>query len=887
MLKNLLGNSTRDRELSAEVRAVLQEMREERERFEKLLATSGDAAETLTRLHEPIAQVGNDVNAANARLEAVQQKLALLDALAGRVEALDASAKELVEHQQAAEAQIASSVEDSRTIRTVFEDLAQKVELADSLKGRMEAFLEVEKPFQLLHDEAEAIRGQIESTSEQLARLREQHDRLVDAHKLGTSKMEALDRRRDELGRDLQDKERRVVDVEHVVREMDGIRQTVNEVKRGMGTLRTLSDSVAQKTAALEAQRETVERSLSQADRLEAAMRQLDAGMRQQQENEKRMVALQEQLKALEAMHDGVLERSTEIAQLETRSAEQITAIHDQLAAGREEVKNAVERFDFEGKGLESVSQRVADLRSDLTEFEGRYRNLTTASETVRDLTSQTQMLAPRIQALKDEVAHIDEDAQQLAALRQGLAEAVRTASSLAAQVTHLEESRPAIAAVLGDIERLAGTHAGVKDAIDLAKVAHGEITRMIASQSETRTWLIDVERTLTEMRNRFGQLETVTPALERAEKQAQHITESLSSIEARRDFLEGLHQKLTEFGSLSAGLNERGTQLAARMDAAEERFIHFASHAQEADKISSTVANVKADVLESVRKTESLVESVTAIEARCASVEELAERTRTLREEIAQRQDALEAAAQDLERAATERAEAAGAAQQLSALAKKLDGALASANKKAAELGVVAGGLESRAAALGGVDQRLGQFEQKLARWEIVDQQLSRALEQIAARQGTVQSLGADLERMFAIAETTCENVRTITSASRETAESRQLLKDIAGRLAEIKDLAGSLDERERQMGKAEERLARAEGFLGDVRSGLESLQGQKTLVDQAVKKVSALKFLLKQADAMIENLRDERRMTSDVQEAMATDDDAADDESGVARAA
>jgi hypothetical protein len=125
---------------------------------------------------------------------------------------------------------------------------------------------------------------------------------------------------------------------------------------------------------------------------------------------------------------------------------------------------------------------------------------------------------------------------------------------------------------------------------------------------------------------------------------------------------------------------------------------------------------------------------------------------------------------------------------------------------------------------------------------------------------------------------------VRTITSAQRETAESRVVLEEIRVRLEEVGDLARTLDERERQMSRAEERLARAEGFLTDVRSGLESLQGQKTLVDQAVEKVSALRFLLKQSEAMIEGLREERRMTSDVEDAREAGDE---DDGDVARAA
>jgi len=888
MLKNLLGNSSRDKELAEEVRAVLQEMREERERFELLLTGSQDAAESLTRLSEPVARVAGDVEAIATKLGSLQQRVDSVSALAEQIQALDELSQGLIERQTRAEEQIASAVEDSHRIRTVFEELAQKTDLAESLRGRLEAFLEVEKPFKMLQGDADGVRTQIEGATEQLGRVREQHDRLMDAHKLGTSKMEALDRRREELSRDLQDKERRVVDVEHVVREMDGIRQTVNDVKRSMGSLKTLSDSVAQKISAVEAQKEAVERALAQSENLERAMRQLDLGVKQQQENEKSLVATMVQVEALAELHENVLERSSEISQLERQSGEQIGGIKDQLSAARDEVKNAVERFDFEGKGLESASQRVADLRSALSEFEGRYRTLSEAGMAVRELTAQAQVLAPRIQELKADVARIDEDAEQLHAIRRELDEATKVSAALGSEVAKIESMRPAVEAVRGDVERLSGTHAMVKDTIEQAKLAHAEITRMIAGQAETRSWLITTESAITELRARCGELDTVAPTLGRVEQQAERIQGSITAIETRREFLEGLHQRLAEFGALSATLDERGLSLVARMDAAEQRFVGFAAHAEEADRIGGTIATVTSGVEKAAKKTDAIGKSVTALEARCASVEELAGQTRILKDEIDQRQAALAAAAKDLERATKLRSQAADSAQELGELATRLDEALASAKTWSAHLDQVATQLEERETNLESVDQRFSRFETRLAKWDIVDQQVTRALDQMAARQGTVQALQADLDRMFAMAETTCENVRTITTAQRETAESRAMLKTIVGRLEEMRGLAGTLDERERQVNKAEERLARAEGFLGDVKSGLDTLQGQKALVDQAVEKVGALKFLLKQADAMIDGLRDERRMTSNVQEARASDDDeSAADEEGIARAA
>lgn len=871
LFKSLLGNGSKDREFAEEMRVLLQEMRQERERFETLVEGSRGAADQLHQLNDPIAKAGSDVNAVAARLRDMEQRLEVATQFTVQLQTLDERSEGLLQNQREAETHIATVLEDSQRVRAVFEELSLKVDLAVDLKTRLEAFLGVEKPFQILRGDADALRGQVEGTGEHLGRLREQHERLIDTHKLAMSKMEALDRRREELSRDLQDKERRVVGVDQAVRGMDGVRQTVDDVKRELGTLKALADSVAQKTAVLEVQREAVERALSQADSLERAMRQIDSGVRQQHENEKSLGAMQEEVAALRSLHEDVVERSTEISQLQRQTEEQAGIIRHELSAARDEMKNAVERFDFESKGLESVSQRVADLRGSLADFENRFKGLRESSQTVSELSSQTQTLTAQVHGLLDEAVRIDEEVKKLNAIRRGLDEARSTTHDLGAKVARIEEARPVVDAVLRDFEQLSGSHAMVKDSLEQTQVAHGEITRMRESQSETRAWLIGVERSLGELRDQVGDLQDLAPLLELTQKQTQRIHESISSIESRGEFVEDLQGRVAELGTLGADLDERGRQLQARMDAAEQRFVGLAEHAEEADRIGQTVASLTSGVQAAARRAEAIGKTVAALESRCESVEGLAERTEALREQLDQRQHALAETSKTLQRASKLRQEAAASAQQLDELASRLDDTLASADRRAASAEEVSAQLEDRVSNLKIVDRRLSQFEERLAKWELVDQEVARSLEQISARQGTVQSIQADLDRMVVMAEKASTDARAITSAHREIAESRGLLDEVRGRLREIEGATGALDERKRQMTKAEERLARAEGFLVDVRSGLESLQGQKAIVEQAVEKAGSLRFLLKQADAMIEGLRDERKMTVNVRDAVA----------------
>src|SRR6185369_435173 len=271
---------------------------------------------------------------------------------------------------------------------------------------------------------------------------------------------------------------------------LDGVQETVNNVRRDMDTLKALGDYVGQKIAALEAQREAVEGALARADQLDRAMRQIDAGVHQQQENEATLSSLQDQVGALRSLHETVVERSAEMVQLQRATDEQAQSIHSDLSLARDEIKNAVERFEFETRGLESVSERVTDVRSALSDFETRFKALTEASHTAEELKSQTQSMSAQLRLLSEDLARVAQETKQLQAMRRELDQANQSAQELGTKVARLEESRPGVEAALHDVEELGRAHAMVKDALEHAQFAQVEITRARETHSETRSWL-------------------------------------------------------------------------------------------------------------------------------------------------------------------------------------------------------------------------------------------------------------------------------------------------------------------------------------------------------------------------------------------------------------
>lgn len=888
LFKNLLGNGAKDQQVLAAMRGVLADIQRERERFAALVDGSRTGAERLKQLDEPLAKTAGDVDALQARMAQMEERFQAMVKLSALFQNLDERAEGLTKSTQWAESRLASALEGSQKIESTMAELVSKVDLAADLKERLTGFLEVEKPFQLLRGDAESLHGQLEGAVERMARLRDQHDRLLDAHKLATTKLEAMDRRRDELGRSLQDKERRVESVEESVKSMDGVHRMISEVKREVVTLKALGDSVAQKTAALEAHREALDRALSQTEHLDRAMRTIEAGIRQQKENEKSLGAFAEQVASLHTLHEAVIDRSNEVTQLQRQAHEQTLATRQDLASMTDEMKKTVERFDFEGRGLESVSQRIADLRVDLGTCEQRLRTLGESSQSMGELKHQVEAVGAQLLSLSQEVGQVDREMAKLHAIRRELDTTAGTAHAVSQQVARIEASRGAVDAGLRDLSQLAGAHALVKDALEQMQLAQEEAARVRQGQSETRTWLGEVVSHVADLRQRFADLHKFEPALDSVQNQVQRIQDATASIDSRREFVDDLHRRLGELTALTTRMDERNQQLADRMQAAEQRFGSLGEQAAAAEQVAETVANVNSRMEQAAMQADDIQKTVASLQERCGSVEAIAGDTQALRKEIEQRQRALAAASKELKQASGLREQAANAASQLDALAQSLTASLSMADQRVVEVDELTSKLEDRALNLRTVERRLGDFEARVSKWDVTEQEIARSLEQIASRQGTIEALQGDLDRMFTMAEQTSTHVREITSAHQELADGRGMLKEVLGQLKQLRESKNTLEERKRQIGQAEERLSRADALLLEVRSSLEVLEGQKVLVEQAVEKAGSLQSLLRQADAAVDDLRDASRTSVrmrgniiDFPQLGAQDEDDVDDES------
>jgi DNA repair exonuclease SbcCD ATPase subunit len=827
--------------------------------LEAMVRRAETAVEQLRQL-APIMERSAELDTLRERCTAVEQQVQQLESLGSR----------LAEAQQQAE-RLAAAGEEMDRIQGRMGDLGQKVEGALLLRDDVERVLSMEGPVSALRSEAESLRGQIAEMVEGVGRIRGQHDDALTAHRQTTTRLEAIDQEHQAaLGR-LDETARRLQGVERSLDPLTQATEAIPGVQHQLAVLKSLADHLAQKTTSLEQQREAVDRAAGQISKLTVMDRELDTWLRRQEEQIRRFGAIEAKIADVQALHVKVMARNEELqgAQQEAETAQQ--AARQALADLREQMRKSSESFELENRGLHAVSERVGDLRSAVKECEARFAVLDAASQGTAAVQAQVRSLTEQAGALTLELARQAEEARRIAVMRENAEHLETLAGDTAERMQRIEVLKPQLDEAVRQLATLKGTHEMMADGLEQMRLAQAEMIRVRESHSETQSWLTTTDGWTRKVEEQVKSLQSMEPAVERIRADVEEVRGAMTDIESRRGMVEEMQRRLGDLGTLGAELKERAEGLKARMEGAEGRFGQLAARADEASKVSDTIADVAASVTAAERRLDAVDGSVRALETRTTQLDELEERIRMLGQELEQRQGALDKATEHLNRASALRQESAETAQKLEDVSRKIGGTLQKADQQAQGLDRLTGELAKRADTLKPIERQLTQFEGLLSQWESAQTEAARGLEQTLARQGAVDALEAQVRHVFDLADRAVEHAQTIGGSRREIEETYQLLQDTHAQLKSAEESLHGFEARRRQLERTEQRLARAEALALEVRSTVDSLQAQRAVVEHVIERSGALTFQIKQAEAVVETLRRERTLACDVSAAVA----------------
>ena len=831
--------------------------------LEALVERAERAAEALRSVDSTIER-GSEIATLEERINSVGSQLAATEQIAAQFATVRDQAATLAESQELANANLAATEAEVARVSASLAGLVEKVETALELGEDFERITELSTEFSAMRGEAGTIRTQIRDLFDNVIRLRTVHDDVLRAHKHATIRLEGVDQRQQAAATKMDALESRAASADQALAGLLRLAAGIPDVQHQLAVLKSIADQVAQRTAALEQQRDTVERAIAQSSQVVSLGSQFDAALQRQEEQTRALSSLESKLADVQALHATVLARSSEISVQQRELDEAERDAKRELTSLREEMRASAERFELENRSLDAASERIAELRGFVNDCEKRFGAVDASARLVSETDGRARSLASQVAHISEDVMRITTQAERLRVVRDDVGELDESLRELAERMNRVEEVKPLIEQVSSELTALNGAQESIRDGLEQARIASTEMARLRDRQAETNAWLAEADERLRTLRGHVDELERATPAVEALRQEVQRVTGSIESIESRAAAVDELHERLDGMKTTTEQLDERSTGIRTRMDTAESRFADLSRQAAEAQRVTNMIGAVSAAVEGAERRMGTISASIVALEAHAQQLDEISDRVQSLGQEVEQRQGAIDKATEHLAKASEVRREAAEAARQLEEISRTIASQLDEAETRGSMLGDLAHDLESRAASLGDVDKRMTELEQLLGRSESARVSASQALEQIMGRQATVDAVHAQVKHVFEIAERTTADVRSIAVARQDIEETRTLLDDMRQRLEGATNAMNDFDERRKQIEQLEVRLARADALTRDVRSTVELISAQRAVVDQVMERSGTLVVQAKQAEALIEVLRAECSIAS-----------------------
>lgn len=827
------------------------------------------AAEQLRGL-ESVAERAAELGAMEERVAGLARSLEVAERISEQLKAVEEHAGRLASDHEQTSAKITAADAEVARVHEASAELLAKVNDASGMREQLEQFLAIQPQFTALRRESEATNAQLRELGESLGRLRAVHDDALHAQKHAASRLEGVEQRSQAAVTKVEAVERRAATAQEALDALLRIAGGIPDAQHQLGVLKAIAEQVAQKTAVLEQQRETVERAAAQTTEVLSLRPQVESALRRQEEQAQAVTSLEAKLVSVQSLHTTVLARADEISAQQRTLEEAEQAAQRSLAGLRDEMKSSAERFELENRSLDAVSERIVELRTALKDCESRLTNLDATGRTLAETEAQSRGLAEQVGDLAEDIQRITAQADRLRAVRDDVGGLESNLSDMTQRMERVEGLKPVVESVFHDLATLNGTHESIRDGLEQVRLSYEEMTRLRQRQAQTDQWLADADVKLRATRELLAELDHMRPGTELLRDKLAQVSASMDALEGRATAMDAMQRRLGDIESGLAQAQDRGNGLHARMEAAETRFGDLLRQAAEARRVAQTIGTVAASVEAADRRMTSVGAVADALGERAAAFAGLEDRLRVFNQEFEQRQTALDAAAANLAQASTLRREAADASQQLEELSRTIGGQLGDAQQRTGTLAEMLEELEARVGSLGQVEKRMANFEALLATWDVAQREAAQGMEQIGSKQATIDAVSAQVKHLFEVAERTAEHVRSISAERREIEEARALLERTREQLAAATEGMRVFSDRKWQVEDIERRLARADALARDIRSSTEALAAQRAVVDRALDGSAALAVQMKQADAVMEALRQECAAAARLRSAM-----------------
>jgi chromosome segregation ATPase len=427
-LKNLFGKDVQVDKLPAELKTLIEQMRHERTVYEALVKRSEQLHTAVAPLQQKLAQL--------------EQRLAPFDKLAGQVDQFQKNAESLEESQRSTSEGLEQARAFVQATQGELDGLKGQLAEVVAAKAELPGVLELVKPLGALRSETSTIEQRVQDLSRQLEQVQSRHEQIAGDSAAGLARLAKVEQGLTSAAGRVDGFATRAETLESTFAQLQQLLKEVPDVKRELSTLNVLAEYVTRKVAAIESQKEMVERATQRAERLTELTSQVDRQLQEQHENAKFLERLETNVDEIKKLHETALQHAGEVDKQYKGLDEGSRRLAADFAAQRDALKQAVGNFTFDREGLEALSQRITELRTAVSATERQLPALEEARAGLSAVEGDAQRLRETVQDLAGQVGELKTAAEAARAAQGQVRQLQETVAELAQRMEVLSPGR-------------------------------------------------------------------------------------------------------------------------------------------------------------------------------------------------------------------------------------------------------------------------------------------------------------------------------------------------------------------------------------------------------------------------------------------------------------
>ena len=670
-----------------------------------------------------------------------------------------------------------------------------------------------------------------------------------------------------------------VKEVEKKLGPLAQFRELGQDTEERLVALNALAERVSLKAKVIESQQLTVEHALVQANRLNEMVWSMEAQIAKLKEGMKHAATAEETIARLEKLSADTTERLESAAKLHEETERQAAGLEKRGALLLESMHGQVGTLAIDKKEVEAVDERLQALDGAVGRAEARMSALGEQEKFLSSLAQRVEGLSKRFEELFAQSDELTTRQLTLEGLHEGFAQVDELAKKASSQMDWLRQGRQ-------ELEVLR------KDLLEFHE-SHATVTRLSAELAADRQTLQTFGEQLTAVSTRAPELEAKVDGIlnkmalvENASQKATWVKESMSALdgqvsrlEARTSLVEKVEERLNGLNTLSAEIDRRlEQQLERRTDfdilkttsdgvVAQIADAHHKLDALQALQarflpLVEQVRTLNVDIDSTRARLEEMVPTGAAVAEQQRRFAELAETSRILETELAERMHSMQALAEDLARSDNLKDTLLSELDVLQSRQRDTVGQIEACEDRLAMAKRTFKQLEKRRVQIAIGEKKLAAVEARLANIKQVSDELDGSQQTIASREQVVSAVKQQVEAIHLISARSKADLDYVMQNRGEVAALKMQVDWLSSQIAQTDERFVSIDARRKLLEEVENKANVILNLLDDVRINVDTIAGEKAIVDQVAQTVAQLECRLQEARSTLSTLQHEREL-------------------------